>query len=94
MPRGIRYAASESLSVAGTAVGFTAATRGGANNAFVVVEGGSVRFWADGTTPTATVGAVLNHGDTLELDDGEQVTQFLAISKDGATVTLRCQFGS
>ncbi len=94
MARGVKYTTSVSLSVAGTAVGFTAATIAGLNRAFVVVESAIIRYWVDGTTATATSGVELFPGDILTLDDLDQLTQFSAISRDGGTATLRCQFGA
>ena len=52
----------EALTVAGTAVGITAATRVNANGAHVQVETADVRMRSDGTAPTATVGTLLRAG--------------------------------
>lgn len=63
--------AFEALTVSSSAVGFTAATYspGGAEGgtpavaADVSVEGAQVRYRADGTDPTASVGAIKEAGD-------------------------------
>ena len=93
MARGVQYSGNEALSVAGTAVGFTAATIANKNHAFITVEGATVRFFVNGQTATASLGAELLPGDILELDSADQLSSFSAISKDGGTATLRCQFG-
>lgn len=93
MARGVEYTKNEALSVAGTAVGFTAATIAGLDHAFITVEDATIRFFVNGQTATASLGAILNPGDVLELDSRLQLTNFSAISKDGGTATLRCQFG-
>lgn len=55
----------EALAVSSTAVGFTVATADHAKRAIVRVESNSVRWRADGTNPTATVGMPLEVGDEL-----------------------------
>ena len=87
------FHAYEDLSVAGTSVGFTAATYGAASIAQVLVQGAPVRFRLDGTAPTATVGDTLEIGDRLELETQDEVQKARFISRDGASATLRCHFG-
>ncbi len=86
------YFAYEDLSVSTTAVGFTAATRGEASTASVLVEGAPVRFRLSGT-PTATVGDTLEVGDRLLLESRSEVQGITFISRDGSAATLRCSFG-
>ena len=89
------FYAYEDLSVAGTAVGFTAATlANAASYAMVLVENAAVRFTLHGTVPTASSGDMLNVGDRLILEGAAQVSEAKFISRDGGTATLRCHFGS
>lgn len=87
-----QFFAYEDLTVSTTSVGFTAATYGSANYAFVLVEGAPVRFRMDAGTPTSTSGTLLNVGDRIELQGTEEIARVRFISKDGASATLRAQF--
>lgn len=87
------YFAYEDLTVATTAVGFTAATRGTANRATVLCEVAPVRFTLGGTTPTASVGDTLEVGDRLILDSADQIARVLFIRREGTSGTLRCSYG-
>lgn len=89
----VQFFAYEDLSVTTTATGGTAATYLGADYAHVVVEGAPVRFRLDAGTPTSSVGTKLNVGDAIELQGADEVKRFKAISGDGATATLRVQYG-
>lgn len=89
----ISYFAYEDLTVAGTALGFTAATYLNADKAFVLCETAAVRFRLDNGTPTATVGDTLEVGERLTLDSAAQIAGFKAIRRDGTSATLRCHFG-
>lgn len=48
----------------------------GVTKAFITVEGG-VRFWYDGTTPSATTGHVASTGAQIKLA-GSEITNFKA----------------
>lgn len=81
----------ETVTVAGTAIGFdaTPATHGIIpEGAVVTVEGAAIRFNADGSTPTATVGHVAEVGDVIYLTDRKQCTLFRAIRRDGVSATI------
>lgn len=80
--------AFETLSVTGTAGGLTQATAGGSNKATVTVEVAPVRFRVDGTAPTATVGHLLDVGDTLVLGSNDEIERIKFISSDGVTASL------
>lgn len=94
---GRQFFAHESISVAGTAIGFTAATRKSAANgadarfAFATLETDQIRWTVDGTTPTATVGHLASIGDTIELHDPNNIANFLAIKVTG-TATLKVSY--
>ena len=84
--------AFESITVADSAIGFTAATHDHANEAFVTVESGAVRFRADGTDPTAAIGHVLEVGDTLRLESQNDLQKVRFIRRDGVSATLRVSY--
>lgn len=90
---GTSFFAYEDLTVSTTAVGFTAATFAGATKATVYVEGAPVRFRITGT-PTATSGDTLEIGARVELESADEVNRIKFISRDGASATLRCHFGT
>lgn len=89
---GRQFFAYEDLSVSTTSVGFTAATRDGADYARVTVEGGPVRYRLDGGTPTATSGATLEVGEAIELENEDEVLRIRFIIRDGVAATLRCHY--
>lgn len=84
----------ESLTVADSSVGFTAATIVDRTKALVTVETAAVRFRLDGTAPTSSVGHILYPDDVLELDSEDQLTNIRFIRRDATSATLRCAFGS
>lgn len=89
--RGPFTAPPESLTVAGTAVNF-ASPIVGATAAFVTVENAAIRFWMDGTTPTALLGHVAEAGDVINLHSPEEVRLFEAIRRDGVSAVLRISY--
>ena len=88
----LRTFAFEALAVAGTAVGFTAATALGAKLATVNVEGAQVRYRTDGTDPTATVGVVANPGDVINVYGNADVTAIRFIRTGGVSATLSVEY--
>jgi len=88
-----RFTAHEAVTVAGTAIGFTAATMAGSEFAVVTVETAAVRYSLDSTAPTTTTGHSLEVGDVLQLDNREQLANFKAIRRDGVSATLHCTYG-
>jgi len=84
--------AFETITVTNSAVGFTNATFSSTKvphlRAIVTVEGGIMRYRYDGTNPTATVGHLLGHGDTVILESGVNVDNFRAIRAGGENGTL------
>jgi hypothetical protein len=69
----------ESITVAATAIGCTSATYLDATRAEMTLETAQVRKWAAGTAPTATVGQIVEIGDTLVLNSAAQIAAFKAI---------------
>jgi len=86
--------AFETITVAGTAIGFTAATASPAaqndaqKRAFVTLSGGSIRYRYDGSDPTATVGHRLMHGDSIAVEGGVNIANFKAIREGDVSGTL------
>lgn len=86
----------EDITVSTAAVGLTAAkvakldpalAKSGKQNVlvWVAVESAPVRFRFDGTSPTATVGVLLNTGDLLQLNDYYDVFNLRMIRDTTAT---------
>ena len=95
----MRAAAFEQITVAGTAVGFTAATiaPSGATNtpatmATVTVETAPVRYRTDGTAPTASVGTLLNIGDRITVWGQGDVAAIQFIRTTGTSATIDCEY--
>ena len=87
------FAASESITVAGTAIGITSTllsptTSQYPNFATCTLETAQVRFWPD-DTPTSAAGHIVNPGDRLYLEGGE-LRGFKAIRTGSTSGVLRC----
>lgn len=89
LPRLVSYA-NETLTIAATAVGFTAATH--LSKAAVArcgpLESGQVRYWTNGAVPTSTAGHLLEVGDRMVIDDPTEIVNFLAIRTGGVSGSL------
>ncbi len=84
--------AKESITVTNAAaVGFTRDTLDSALEVLVTVEDNPIRVWYDGSTPTTTVGHLLNSGDSIILTGGISALNFLAIASGGNAI-LRVTF--
>lgn len=89
----------EDLTVSSTAVGFTTAkikvvgpvgtVKSG--EAFFGVETAPIRFTTNGTTPTATVGVLVNPGQFITITSEEDVERFRAI-RTAADASLKCLY--
>ncbi len=84
--------AFEALSVAGTAVGFTAATYAGAYGAIGRLEGAQIRYRTDGTAPTASVGTIVNPGDVIKIKGSRDLQAIKFIRTGGTSATLSTEF--
>ena len=63
--------------------------------ATIDVEGSSVRFWIDGSTPTSTEGHLLAAGDTITVENGNEVQNALFINvTSGASLQITFSGGS
>ena len=87
----LRVFAFEALAVAGTSVGFTAATIAGARMATAKVESGQIRYRTDGTAPTASVGVLANIGDVITAWGSADV-QAIRFIATGPSATLSSEF--
>ena len=94
MASSIHYTAKESLTVAAASTSITTATAANSNRAFITCETAAVRFWLDGSTPSASVGHLLEPGDVLLLDSRAQIAAFRAYRRDATSATLRISLGT
>lgn len=83
---------SEKITVSNTAIGFTTVkirpTSGNFEgkscvHAFFVLEGDDVRFRLDGDDPTSAVGLLLLKGQSLTLNNSDDIARFRAIRVSG-----------
>lgn len=91
------YTKFEALTVANTSVGFTAAninnTTGAhpsATQSACRLETAEIRYTVDGTTPTTTVGVLLEIGDQLVLNGNDTLNNFRAIRTGATSGVLDC----
>ncbi|MEK9722021.1 MAG: hypothetical protein VW405_00875 [Rhodospirillaceae bacterium] len=89
--------AFETVTVAGSSTALTAATYSptgapGAERALLTLEAGQIRWRADGTAPTATVGHLVEIGDSLTLLGAETITKFRGIRTGGTSGTLSVSY--
>lgn len=87
------YLAFEQITVAAASIGFTAAkiTPAGlpmATSALCRLELAEIRYTIDGTVPSATVGTLLEIGDTLTLSGHDVLTTFRAFRTGGTSGQL------
>lgn len=88
----------EALAVAASAIGFTAASvspTGGAGRATMVsvqVEGAPVRYRMDGTSPTATVGTLIQDGGEIQVFGSQDIDSIKFIRSTGVSATLNCHY--
>lgn len=88
---GPAFSDSESITVTAAAKSLTTATIAGMIHAHITCESNPVRYWLDGTSPSATVGHRLEVGGVLDLDSAHQLAnvKFYAV---GADATLRASY--
>lgn len=89
----IPFSKETGLTIAGTAVGITDSvhtpTDGSpvATAAVVTVETAPIRFWIDGSTPTASQGHLAQPGAEITLESHAEVKNFLAIRSTATSAT-------
>ena len=74
----------EIVTVADSAIALTPATYLNAVRAEMTLEDASIRYWCDGSDPTAAEGREVFTGDCIVLDSATQIADFKAI-RTGAT---------
>lgn len=89
------YLAFEQITVGATAIGFTTTviTPAGKPQATAAIcrdRTAEISYAYDGTTPTATVGTLLEIGDTLTLTGHDVLLNFRAIRTGGSSGQLDC----
>lgn len=60
----------------------------------ITVEVAAIRFFVTGSIPTSTVGEPAEIGDVILLETNNELQEFKAISRDGATATLQIVYGN
>jgi hypothetical protein len=92
-------AKKEKITIADTAIGFTAATlvtddQVQASFCMGVLEGAQVRFYVTGDTPTSTTGTPLEVGSVLTISGYTNLKQFKAIRTGtvSGTIEMQCFF--
>jgi len=91
--------ANESITVADTAIGFMAAKIDLSTSLYgrsvkrvlVTIETAPIRFTADGTAPTSSIGHLLNIGDVL-ICDGSDARKFRAIRAGSVSGVIKCTY--
>lgn len=93
------YTKFEQITVANTSIGFTAANinnltgvHPNATQATCRLELAEIRWTIDGTTPTTTVGTLLEIGDILVLNDNLTLNNFRAIRTTAVSGQLDCTY--
>ena len=94
--RGIEPLDHETLVVSTVSIGLTAGTiqqaAGNAAIASVTVEGDSIRFWTDGTAPTASVGHEVAADGGFLICGLNSIKNFRAIRSGVGDATLQVSF--
>jgi len=60
--------------------------------AFVTVEAAPIRYWVDGSDPTAEEGHLVNAGDAITLDSNSDIANFKAIRTGDISATLQVTY--
>lgn len=80
------------LAVAGTAVSLTQPSGAKARAAIIEVGTAAIRFWVDGSTPTASEGHRADVAATIELNSAAEVANFKAIRESGVSAKLEITY--
>lgn len=88
----VAYADSyEAVTVANAAIGLTSATYARARSAMCRLETAPIRYTTDGaTTPTTTVGIVVNPMEWIVLGSPGEIKNFKAIRTGDTSGSLKC----
>jgi hypothetical protein len=92
----ITYIAFEQVTVGASAVTLTAAKISPSGvqptQGYCRLELAEIRYTTDGTTPTSTVGTLMQIGDGLPLPDHDYLVKFQAIRTTGVSGQLDCTY--
>ena len=85
---------TESITVSNAAKAFTSGTIEPGDGtipakATFIVEGASIRFTVDGTTPTSSVGLLVQIGDTITINGQTDIKAFRAIRVTSTDATIQ-----
>ena len=93
-----RAFAFETITVAASAIGLTAATLEGAGSgppalrAILTVENAQMRFRYDGTVPTSAEGHIAEAGDAITIEGAEDLRKWRAIRTGGSSAILKVSY--
>lgn len=91
---GVPVGKQAALTVGAAAVGLTIpSTKPAPNWAHITVETQSIRYWVDGSTPTAAEGHLVAAGGSIDLSGNDEVRKFSAIRATGADGVIQVTFG-
>ena len=95
----LRGYAHESITVANTAIGFTAATMKPASGErpdkiVFVIETAQMRYTLDGTAPTTALGLLGEIGDIVVIEGEANANAFQAIRTGGTSAVIQPQYFS
>lgn len=82
----------ETITVADSAIGLTPATYLDAERAEMILETAQIRMWTGGAAPTASVGRIVEVGDTIILNSRAQVAGFKAIRTGSTSGKLSVEY--
>ena len=89
----LSYQNKESITVSSAALPLTANLADSYSDALITVETDAVRFWLDGTAPTASLGHKLDVGDVLVLTGRAELDGFRVI-RVTTDATLRVSYAN
>jgi len=89
--------AKEELTISSTAVSLTSsvfrpAGQTPASKAFITVETAPIRYWYDGSTPTATSGHRAEAGAVIELEPLDDIEHFKAIAETATDALIKVTY--
>jgi len=82
----------ESITVADSAIGLTAAKYLDAEHAEITLETAQIRFRLDGTDPTSSEGHLVEVGDVITLNSAAQIAIFRAIRTGSTSGVLKVTY--
>jgi len=82
----------ESITVADSAIGLTAAKYLDAEHAEMTLETAQIRFRLDGTDPTSSEGHLVEVGDVITLNSAAQISDFSAIRTGSTSGVLKVTY--